>query len=340
MQLISIVLFTLSLIVLGGALAFITKWYRTRQAYNPAHLLQEGIEYIGISAIIEYPETTQPLFALLNEEYPHSEVILIADLQRHHATFGALLQKYHLIRVNHSHIDNVRALYRSRHRTFRRVVMVDLPIEHRQSALSVGGKVASFGYLLHLRGESIVARNTLAYCANIIASHRLSDDISLHSFLGEEVYITRCDSPAKQGKSQIISNRILAWHKRGRNLSFGVLALPAITLLLSHLMESRLLMITAEVVLCTITLLIYIACCTATERSIFATFDAICVNFYLFFIKEMKQFYKKLLSQRIFRRLYFTTRSVSKIRDTPRDLVRALTQNRPARYRANSQREQ
>lgn len=340
MQLISIVLFTLSLIILGGALAFTTKWYRTRQAYNPAHLLQEGIEYIGVSAIIEYPETTQPLFALLNEEYPHSEVILIADLQRHHATFGALLQKYHLIRVNHSHIDNIRALYRSRHRAFRRVVMVDLPIEHRQSALSVGGKVASFSYLLHLRGESIVARNTLAYCANIIASHRLSDDISLHSFLGEEVYITRCDSPAKRGKSQIISNRILAWSKRGKNLSLGALSLPAITLLLSYSIESRLLIITAEVVLFSITLLICITCCTATERGIFATFDAICVNFYMFIVEGAKRFYKKFPSRKMFRRFSFTTRSVSKIRDTPRDLVRALTQNRPARYRANSQREQ
>lgn len=342
MQLISIVLFTLSLIILSGALAFITIWYRARQTYNPTHLLREGIEYIGISTIIEYPDTTQPLYALLDEVYPYSEVILITDLQCYNSTFEVLLQKYHLIRVNHSHIDNIRALYRSRHRAFRRIVLVDLPTEYRQSALSVGKKVASYGYLLQLRGESIIAHDTLAYCANIIASRRLSDDISLHSFLGEEVYLTRCDTPIKQRKPEIISSRILAWCKRCRKLSFGILLLPAIILLLFYFTESRLLIITAEITLFATMLLVYIACCTATEKSIFATFEVVCINFQLFLVDGVKRFHAKLRTKKIFEgfKRSFVTRSASKIHDTPRSHSRVPAQNRPVRYRANSRREQ
>ena len=345
MQLIAILLLISSFIILGGALAFVVKWFRTCHTCRSVRILREGIRHIGITAIIEYPDSTQPFSALLDEEYPYSEIILITDLQRYHATFGELIQKYHLIRVNHSHIRHVRALYRSRHRAFRRVVMVNLPIEYSQKALAVAREVASYNYLLHLRGESIIARNAITYCANIIASHRISDDISMRSFIGKELYLTRCDTPPKRRKPQVISDRILAWSNKERHLSLGALSLPAIILIVAHFAESPILTIVAVVVLSTIVLLVYISCCTASEKSLFATLDAIILNFHSFLVNGAKRFYMRC-RERVFSDLskpYFNvrlTRLVSKTHDTPHGSFRVPTQNRPVRYRADSQREQ
>ena len=342
MQLISIFLTILSLTVLGGAIMFATTWLRARHAYHPTHILREGIGHIGISAIIEYPDSEQPLSALLDEGYPYCEVILITDLQRHHSTFGGLLQKFHLIRVNHSHLKEVRALYRAQHRSFRRVVFVDLPIEYRQSALSIGRKIASYDYLLHLQGESIIARDAITYCANIIASHRLSDDISLRGFLGEKLHLMRCDAPTNRQKPKIISNRILAWHRRSLYPTFAVLLLPATLLLVSHFAESLSLMPATLITLLAITLFIYISCYSVAERGLFATFNTVILNFYSFMADKIKPLCSKHRAREVFNRLkpHLITRSVSKIHDTPRGLSRVPAQNRPAHYRANSRREQ
>ena len=163
MQLISILLFALSLVLLVGAVLFVALWHRTYRKTSLVQLLREDIGHIGVSAIVAYPETPAPLLALLEEEYPHSEAVIITDLQSDNPSFAELLRRYRLVRVNHSHLEGVRALYRSRHRAFRRIVMVDLPMEHREQASDVGRAVASYENHLCLEGESIVERDSLTY---------------------------------------------------------------------------------------------------------------------------------------------------------------------------------
>ena len=94
MQLISTLLFILSLILLAGAVLFIRLWHRSRKNTSPIKLVREGFGHIGISAIVEYPETTAPLLSLLDEEYPHSEAVIVTDLQRNNDTFGELVRNF------------------------------------------------------------------------------------------------------------------------------------------------------------------------------------------------------------------------------------------------------
>ena len=81
MQLISALFFALSLLSLVGAVVFVAVWYRSCRLATIVCRMREGIAHIGVSAVVEYPETSAPLIALLEEEYPRSEAIVITDLQ-------------------------------------------------------------------------------------------------------------------------------------------------------------------------------------------------------------------------------------------------------------------
>ena len=68
MQLISLILFIGALASLIGAIFFVEQWHNTTHRSHVVQMLREGIDLIGISAIVEYPSTPAPLIALLEEE--------------------------------------------------------------------------------------------------------------------------------------------------------------------------------------------------------------------------------------------------------------------------------
>jgi hypothetical protein len=290
MQLISTLLFLLSLLALGGAILFVVLWHRAHNKTTIVQMLREGISHIGISAIVEYPDTPAPLLALLEEEYPRSEAIIVTDLQHYLSPFGELIAQFQLVKVNHAHLAGVRALYRSRHRAFRRVVMVDLPAEHRSHATDIAKQVASYDYVLRLEGESIVAHNTITYCANIIASHHTSSDISLESIVGANALLERSDTPRYGRRLRLRSGKVLAWRKEGLLLTSIALCLPAIIVIIAHFTDNRLILMTAFLSSVAVALFLYISYRVVAEKSLFATFGIILNNFYRFWTKEFKNF--------------------------------------------------
>lgn len=291
MQLISILLLLLSVVLLIGAILFVVLWHRAYRKSVMVNMLHEGIGHVGVSAVVEYPDTPQPLLALLEEEYPRSEAVIITDLQHFLSPFGELIQRFQLMRVNHSHLEGVRSLFRSRHRAFRRVVMVDLPIEHRHRAFDIAKEVATYDYILQLHGESIVARNTLAYCANIIASHRATKMLSMRSIVGAEAHLERCDTSGDQDKINLRSGRILAWRKGGTSAALFAIVTPTVILFLAHLSGSRAMFVVAVVIITAIVACLYVSCRVMTEKSLFVTLGTILHNFYCFLIEKVKNFH-------------------------------------------------
>ena len=291
MQLISTLLLLLSIIILVGALLFVTLWHNAHRKTAIVQMLREGIGHIGISAIVEYPDTPSPLLALLEEEYPHSEAVIITDLQHYLSPFGELIGKFHLVQVNHSHLEGVRALYRSRHRAFRRVVMIDLPIEHRARATNIAKRVASYDYILRLEGESLVARNTITYCANIIASHNATEDISLESFVGAKATLEKCDTPQRKERIRLRSGRVLAWRKERYLLSGIALFLPSAMVAVAYFSGNKVVLMTAWLTALAIGVFLYISYRVVAEKSLFATLDTILHNFYRFLVEQVKNFH-------------------------------------------------
>lgn len=289
MQLISTLLLILSLVTLGGAILFVVLWHRACKKTSIVQMLHEGISHIGISAIVEYPNTPAPLLALLEEEYPRSEAVIVTDLQHYLSPFGELIARFHLVKVNHTHLEGVRALYRSRHRAFRRVVMIDLPTKYRSRATTIAKRVASYDYILRLEGESIVARNALSYCANIIASQCTTSDFSLESIVGANVLLERSDTQQQGRRIHLRSGRILAWQKERIMLTIATLSLPALIVLVAHIAESRLILLTALLSSGAIAAFLYISCRVVAEKSLFATFGIILHNFYRFLVEQIEK---------------------------------------------------
>ena len=291
MQLISLLLFLLSLMSLIGAVAFVAMWQRSCRKTTILCHLHESIAHIGVSAVVEYPETSAPLIALLEEEYPRSEAVLITDLQRSHVLFGELIGRYHLIRVNHTHLESVRALYRSRHRAFRRVVLVDLPTEHRDRASAVGAAVASYDYILHLRGESIVERNAIAYCANVVASQLQTDIISLQSIVGAPALLEKGVAKRSERVVHLRTDRALAWRDGRFAIAVLALLLPALMVALAYFVGSRLIFLSATVAMLAVGVFLYVSCRVVTEKGLFVRLDTILRNIYRLIVERAKKFH-------------------------------------------------
>ena len=291
MQLISFTLFTLALISFLGALYFVSLWHKANRTTRSLPILREGISHIGISVIVEYPQTTTPLIALLEEEYPFSEAIVITDLKRYGVVFGEMISKFSLIKVYHNHLNGVRTLYRSRHRAYRRVVLIDLPTEQSRRATRIGKAVAAYSYVLCLNGESHIARNTLAYCANLIASHPTKNVVSLKSLIGASARLEKIGKPRREHTINLSASRILAWRRRKPLLTIFAISLPAIIVTIAHILGDKVLMLTAMIILLTLSTLLYLSCRVVAEKGLFTTIGAIIENFYRFLIDRVRNFH-------------------------------------------------
>ena len=246
MQLISLLLLLFSAVMLVGAVLFVARWHHTYRKSSLVHMLREDVGHIGVSAIVEYPETPAPLVALLEEEYPRSEAIIITDLQGGNPRLGELVKRYYLVRVNHTHLEGVRALYRSRHRALRRVVVVDLPMENWRQASAIGREVASYDNILYLQGESIVEQNALTYCANVVASQESAKGIVLRSIVGADAHLERGVEVGDTGNvTYLRADRPLAWRRESVLSAFLVLAMPMLVVPVVVVARNWLLLISA-----------------------------------------------------------------------------------------------
>ena len=291
MQLISVFLLLFSLLALVGAMLFVAMWQRARRKINLVQILHDGIGHVGVSAVVEYPETSAPLIALLEEEYPRSEAIIVTDMQERLSTFEELLSRYHLIKVNHDYLDGVRALYRSRSRTFRRVVMVDLPMEYRAQAASVGRAVASYDHILYLKGESIVEPNALAYCANVIAMQRPTNIISMQSIAGCGARLERGVAGSSGKRVRLRTNYALAWRRNGVFFALSATILPAAMLFLAFLSGSRMIFASAVITALAVVSFLYLSCRVVTEKGLFRRLDTILRNFCRFLVEKARNFH-------------------------------------------------
>jgi hypothetical protein len=270
-------------------------------------MLRGAIGNVGISVIVEYPKTIEPLIAILEERYPRSEAIVVVDMQHSDSPFEVLISQFQLVKVCHNPSTNIRALYRSRCRVFRRVVVVDLPMQHRSEALGAAREIASFGYIIRLRGEICVARNTLSYCANLISSYPLTESLLLATIIGAEVVLERTDSSHAQ-RLKLVSDRVLAWRRVAPLFLVLALLLPAMVVALAHLSGERLLVAVAAITLLIVLLLLYLSCRVVVEKGLFVVSNTIIENFCRYIVEHIRKIYylyKERISQSMGERFSF-----------------------------------
>ena len=285
MQLTSILLLVGSGLLLLYAISLLWIWHRAWQRENI--ILPEGydIAHYGISLVTAYPSSLRPLLAMVEERYPRSEVIQICDMQRDISRFGDAIRQFQLVRVNHDHLEGVRALYRSRQRAHRRIVIVDLPVKERHLSEAVACEVASYDYIFYCEGNRIIEPNASALCINIIASRPIDSSLSLTPLIGAQTKIRPADPCIVE---PIAVAHPLAWCEKWRpyNLIISSL-LPALLFVAS----GELWPYTIAAYTATQFVLIYIACCITSRKNLFVRFDTITLNFYRFIIDSFKRIY-------------------------------------------------
>ena len=100
---------------------------------------------IGVSMLCLHPSDVRVVEAMLASRYPASEVVVMLDSASE--LFALLRQRYVLCDVRCDR-TTIRALYRSRHKAFRRLVVVDGFVSTKASMLDVAASVSSYDYLL------------------------------------------------------------------------------------------------------------------------------------------------------------------------------------------------
>ena len=100
---------------------------------------------IGVSMLCLHPNDVRVVEAMLASRYPASEVVVMLDSASE--LFALLRQRYALCDVRCDR-TTIRALYRSRHKAFRRLVVVDSLVSTRASMLDVAASISSYDYLL------------------------------------------------------------------------------------------------------------------------------------------------------------------------------------------------
>lgn len=164
-----VVIWTVTLLLM--VLAFL--WWRqlehaaVRRAWiKGMHGARNGCCDVGLSLLVADGSEMERYERLLGVEYARLEVVAVVDRERDGALFGALMARYHLIRVCYRPsgelpIYGVRGLYRSRKRRFRRLVLLDMAHLPTTIRLNAAADVASYDYLMPILVGEELRRGTV-----------------------------------------------------------------------------------------------------------------------------------------------------------------------------------
>ena len=291
MQLIATLLLALSLILLLASLLF---FIRTERAHISSRLdiLHRGnIGGCGVTMASLYPTSTAPLLAMLDEKLPCSEAMIVCDIQHDRTAFGDIVERYHLVRVNHDKFPYIRTLYRSRHRAFRRVVVVDLPLAHRDKAKRTAHDVASFGNILYTQGDTIIEEGVATYIANIIAQNFDVRPLALECVVGGNALLETTGAISEKSRRKILSCRALAWPRKVDTRWLATTFAPLLLIAVAILCQNRTILAASALMGTSLLLLFCTSCRIVTKRGILATYSMTIAKFYRYTIDKFKIFH-------------------------------------------------
>lgn len=109
----------------------------------------------GISVLCSGASGPEGVRELLNVGYPRYEAVVVLDGMRRPDVFAAIVAEYRMIEVDFHPtgelpVEGVRALYRSRKRHFRRLVLIDKGFTSRRDDWEAAVGVAIYDYVLPL----------------------------------------------------------------------------------------------------------------------------------------------------------------------------------------------
>lgn len=189
-------LLLLLMAVAGAALALL---YLIVRARNKRLLLAvthcascDAPDSIGISVLCSGVADLAHIENLLTAEYARYEIVVVLDSRLHPDEFAELAARYRMIRVEYAPTwelpaYGVRALGRSRKRSFRRVVLVDREHDTPEADFDAAASVASYDYLLPIRSGQYLLSNAIERLVTELGERPPGEVGLLRTWVGEPV---------------------------------------------------------------------------------------------------------------------------------------------------------
>ncbi len=135
----------------------------------------ESVGFVGISAVCTGVADRDRIENLLGAEYGRYELIVVLDAQLSPDAFRGIAEHYGMIRVDCTPSDElpaarVRALYRSRRRNYRRLILVDRRRQSPYDDLDAGAAVATYDYIMPVGLDTCLVPDAVETAAAAIAS--------------------------------------------------------------------------------------------------------------------------------------------------------------------------
>ena len=135
----------------------------------------ESLGFIGCSVVCSSVSDLQQINRLLGQDYGRYEVVVVLDSALHTEDFNRLVSHFKMVRVNCAsteelpsvHIEN---LYRSRQRSFRRLILVDAPYRSAFDDMNAGVTVASYDHILPIGTSATLRPRAVENLAIILCS--------------------------------------------------------------------------------------------------------------------------------------------------------------------------
>ena len=113
----------------------------------------ESLGWVGCSVICSGVRELQHIKELLSQRYDHYEVVIVLDGEVYGVQMRSIIEHYHMVKVNCPQCEElpsatIRQLYRSRQRSYRRLIVVDRAAISPYHDLDAATAVASYNYLL------------------------------------------------------------------------------------------------------------------------------------------------------------------------------------------------
>lgn len=156
----------------------------------------DGLGFTGCSIICYEIDDIDQIENLLLTEFYRYEVVAVVDSHLRPDIFQDVVKRYGLIAVNSAVSDelpchNIRALYRSRQRRHRRIVLIDEAYTSPHHSLNCATLVASYDYIIPLNASLRMLDRAIESVAILIAE-RWQDDFSvIRSSADSECYIIK-----------------------------------------------------------------------------------------------------------------------------------------------------
>ena len=140
----------------------------------------ESLGFVGCSVVCTSVSDLQQINSLLGQEYGRYEVVVVLDSALHAEAFDLLVRHFKMVRVNCASTQElpsvlINNLYRSRQRSYRRLILVDAPYRSAFDDLNAGVMVASYDYILPIGASATLRPRAIEYLAIVLCSTNASN---------------------------------------------------------------------------------------------------------------------------------------------------------------------